>query len=172
MAGGRPVVQIVPAARAYAVVFTLVALVGFALTVAFASDRLAVIITWVPMAAFYGGGMILILPRVSKRIVPPPERINPGQLPRSVGVWKATAPYVVLVIIMVAVFVVWSLAMHEYAPIGVLLGGPIISWHEVRRAKRSEHENHGVLWMTTGFAWTSRSRTRYLVAKSGIQEAG
>jgi hypothetical protein len=54
MAGGRPVVQIVPAARAYTVVSMLVAVLGFALTVAFASDRLAVIMTSVPMAAFYG----------------------------------------------------------------------------------------------------------------------
>jgi hypothetical protein len=37
-------------------VFTLVALLGFAFTIAFAPDRLAVVITSVLIAAFWSGG--------------------------------------------------------------------------------------------------------------------
>ena len=65
-----------------------------------------------------------------------------------------------------AAFVVWSLSTYEYYLIGVLLGGPIVMWDSVRRAKRAEHEQHGILWSTTGFAGTSNSRSWYLVAKA------
>ena len=166
MTNGRPVVQTVPAARAFAAVYALVALLGFAFTIAFARDRLAVVITSVPLAAFFSGGMILIMPRISKRIVPPPRRIGPDQLPPAVGIWKASVTGVVLVLIMGAAFVVWSLSTREYYLIGILLGGPIVTWDSVRRAKRTEYEQHGILWNTTGFAWTSKSRSWYLVAKA------
>lgn len=163
---GRPVVQTVPAARAYAAVFTVVALLAFAFTIAFAHDRLAVIITSVPIAAFWSGGMILTMPRISKRIVPPPRRIGPNQLPPAVDIWKANVTGLVLVLIVGTAFVVWSLSTHEYFPIGILLGGPIITWDSVRRARRTEYESHGILWSTTGFAWTSKSRIQYLVARA------
>jgi hypothetical protein len=166
MANGRPVVQTVPAARAGAAVYALVALLGFAFTIAFAHDRPAVVITSVPTAAFFSGGVILMMPRISKRIVPPPRRIGPNQLPPAVGIWKATVTGGVLVLIMGTAFVVWSLSTHEYYLIGVLLGGPIVTWDSVRRARRTEHEQHGILWSTTGFSWTSKSRPWYLVAKA------
>lgn len=163
-ASGRRVVRTVPAVRAYAAVFTLVALLGFAFTIAFAHDRIAAIITSVPMTAFYSGAMILILRRFSEGIVAPPRRITAYQLPPAVGIWKGIATYVVLVLIMGAAFVAWSLVMDEYLAIGILLGSPLITWDGVRRAKRTEYDENGILWMTTGFAWTSKSRTRYLVA--------
>lgn len=165
MTNGRPVVQTVPAARAGAAVFALVALLGFAFTIAFARDRLTVVITSVPLAAFFSGGMILIMPRISKRIAPPPRRIGPNQLPPAVGIWKANVTAVVLVLIIGTAFVAWSLSTHEYVLIGILLGGPIVTWDSVRRAKRTEHEQHGILWNTTGFAWTSKSRSWYLVLR-------
>lgn len=163
MTNGRPVVQTVPAARAVAAVFALVALLGFAFTITFARDRLTVVITSVPLAAFFSGGMILIMPRISKRIAPAPRRIGPNQLPPAVGIWKANVTAVVLVLIMGTAFVVWSLSTHEYVLIGILLGGPIVTWDSIRRAKRTEHEQHGILWNTIGFPWTSKSRTWYLV---------
>lgn len=166
MANGRPVVQTVPAARAFAAVFALVALLGFAFTIAFARDRLAVVITSVLMAAFWSGGVILLMPRISKRIVPPPRRIGRDQLPPAVGIWKASVTGVVLMLIMGTAFVVWSLSTHEYVLVGVLLGGPIVTWDSVGRAKRTEHEQHGLLWNTTGFPWTSKSRSWYVVAKA------
>lgn len=165
MTSGGPVVQTVPLGRAGTAVLALVALLGFAFTIAFARDRLAVVITSVPMAAFWSGGMILIMPRISKN-VPPPRRIDPDQLPPAVGIWKAIAPRAVLVLIMEAAFVAWSLSMHEYFIIGILLGCPVVTWDSVRTAKRTEHEQHGILWSTTGFAWTSKSRSWYLVAKA------
>lgn len=166
MTNGRPVVQTVPWARAFSAVFALVALLGFAFTMAFARDRLAVVITSVPLAAFWSGGMIVIVPRISKRSVPPPRRIDPNQLPPVIGIWKANVTGIVLVLIMGTAFVVWSLSTHEYVLIGILLGGPIIAWDSVRWAKRTEDEQHGMLWNTTGFAWTSKSRSWYLVAKA------
>jgi hypothetical protein len=162
----KPVVQTVPAARAGAEFLTLVTLLRFALATVFADDWIVAIVTSVLMAAFWSWGMILILPRVSKRITPSPRRIDPDQLPPAVGIWKANATWMVLTAVLWTAFVVFALFTHLYVVIGVFLGTPIIAWNEVRHAKRTEYEQHGVLCHTTGFAWTSKSRERYLVLRT------
>ncbi len=55
----------VPAARALAVISTLVALLAFATTIVLAKDRLLVlVVTSVPLAVLYSGAMILMLLRL------------------------------------------------------------------------------------------------------------
>lgn len=166
MPRGRPVVQTVSAARTGTVVVAVVAVLAFAFTIALAHDRLRVIITSVLVAAFFSAGMILMIPIIAKRSVPPIRRIDPDQLPPAVGIWKVNITAIVLMLVIGVAYVVLSLSMHNYTLIGILLGGPIITWNEVRKAKRTEYELHGTLWHTTGFSWRSKSRSRYLVAKA------
>jgi hypothetical protein len=158
----KTVVQTVPASQFGVVATTLIALLALAATLVFAQDRLEVIITSVPIAIFWCGAMILMLPKLTKNIVPP-LRISPDQLPPIASIWKAMVPGVVLLVVAEAGSVVASLSMHEYVPVGIFLGVPIVVWDSVRKAKRTEHELRGILWNTTGFAWTSKSRSRYLV---------
>jgi hypothetical protein len=165
-ASGKSVVQTVPAARALAGVFTLVPLLAFAITVAFAHDWLKVIITSVLTAAVCAGLMIPALSMYSNWSVPPPHRIHPDQLPPAVGIWKANVPGIVVMPIVGAVAVTWSLSSHVYVVIGIFLGIPAMAWNDVRRAKHIEYEMHGTLWHTSGFAWTAKSRSRYLVAEA------
>lgn len=144
--------------------FALVAVLAFAFTMAFAHDRLMAIIMSVPVAALFSGWMFLILAWANKGL-PPPRRIGPDQLPPALSIWKAHIASMVVMSILGIAIVVWSLSMHEYFAIGFLLGSPIAVWNEVRKAKRTEYELHGILWTTTGFAWTSKSRIRYLVPR-------
>jgi hypothetical protein len=158
----RTVVQTVPASHLYAVAAALIALLALAVTIVFAQDRLVVIITSVPVAIFWSGGMILMLPRVAKNVAPP-LWISPDQLPPISTIWKTMVPSVALLAIFSAGAVAFSLSMHEYAPVGIVLGAPIVIWDSVRKSKRTERELLGILWKTTGFAWTSKDRSRYLV---------
>ncbi len=161
----KTVVQTVPAFQFGAIATTLIALLALAATIVFAQDRLGVIITSVPVAIFWSGAMILMLPKLTKNIAPP-LRISPDQLPPIASIWKAMVPGVVLLVVAEAGAVVASLSIHEYVPVGIFLGAPIVVWDSVRKAKRTEHELRGILWNTTGFAWTSKSRSRYLVARA------
>ena len=58
-----------------------------------------------------------------------------------------------------------SLAMHSYFAEGFLLGLPVLCWDSLRQARRDEREMNGTLWTTTGFAWTARSRARYMTGR-------
>ncbi|SRR6266849_4608115 len=161
----RTVVQAVPAIHLYAVAAALIALLALAVTIVFAQDRLVVIITSVPMAIFWSGGVILMLPKVAKNVAPP-LRISSDQLPPIASISKAMVPSVALLAVVNAGAVAISLSMHEYVPIGIILGAPIVVWDSVRKSKRTERELRGILWSTTGFAWTSKGRSRYLVARA------
>jgi hypothetical protein len=161
----RPVIPVVPATRAWAIVTTLVALLTFAVTIVLAKDRLLVLITSVPMALLWSVGMILLLPTMMNH-VPPPIRVRPDQLPRSVPLWKAIVPGVTLLAIFGIAAAGFSLSVHEYLAVGVVLGAPIVVWDSVRRARRTEQELSGALWSSTGFAVTSNDRIRYLVTST------
>ena len=161
----RPVVQVVPATRTLAVVSTLVALLALAITIVVAQNRLLVLVTSVPLAAIYSGAMILILPRLTDN-APPPLWLSTDQLPRPVPGWKAVAPVATLLVGVGAGAVAFSLSVHEYVAVGIVLGVPIMAWDAVRRARRTERKARGTLWSRTGFAWTSKDRIRYLVASA------
>ena len=161
----RPVIQVVPAARALAFIFTLVALLAFAATIVLANDRLLVLVTSVPLAVLYSGAMILMLPRLAEK-VPPPLWLSPDQLPRPAPWWKAVAPGAALLVGIAAGSVAFSLSAHQYVAVGVVLGAPIMAWDSVRRAHHTEREARATLWSSTGFAWTSKDRIRYLVSSA------
>lgn len=161
----RPVIAMVPATRAWAIVTTLVALLTFAITIILAKDRLMVLLTSVPIALIWSAGMVLFLP-VMMRNVPPPVPVRPDQLPRSAPLWKAIVPGFTLLAIFSIAASGFSLSVHEYLAVGVLLGAPIVVWDSLRRARRTEHELSGVLWSSTGFALTSNDRIRYLVTRT------
>jgi hypothetical protein len=156
------VVQTVPATQVYAVAATLSALLALAVTIVVASDRLGVIITCVPTAIVWSGGMILMLPKLTKNVAPP-LRVSLDQLPPIASIRKAMVPSIALMVIVMAGAVVASLSGHEYVPVGIILGAPIVVWDSVRKARRTEHELRGRLWTTAGFAGTSKDRSRYLV---------
>jgi hypothetical protein len=156
----RTIVQAVPATRVSTVAATVIALLMLAVTVILAKDRLVVIITSVPMAVLWSGGMILLLPKIVN--VPPPMRVSPDQLPPTASLWKVVVPGVTLLAAVGAAAVVFCLSVHEYVPVGIVLGGPILVWDSFRRAERTQRELRGILWTTTGFAWTSKDRIRYL----------
>jgi hypothetical protein len=156
---------VVPATRTLAVVSTLVALLTFAITIVLARDRLVVLVTSVPLAVLYSGAMILMLPRLADN-APPPVWLSPDQLPRPVPGWKAVAPGATLLVGVGAGAAAFSLSVHEYVAVGIVLGVPIMAWDSVRRAQRTERNARGTLWSSTGFAWTSKDRIRYLVASA------
>jgi hypothetical protein len=157
------VVQTVPATRVYTIAAVLVALLALAVAIVFAQDRLAVIITSVPIAIIWGGATILMLPKIMKN-VPPPLRISPDQLPPIACLWKAMVPSIALLVVVDAGAVVASLSVHECVPVGIRACAPIVVWDFFRKSKRTERELRGTLWDTTRFVWTSKSRSRYLVA--------
>ena len=161
----RPVVQVVPATRALAVISTVVALLAFATTIILAQDRLLVLVTSVPLAVLYSGAMILMLPRLAGN-APPPLWLRPDQLPRPVTGWKAVAPGATLLAGVAAGSAAFSLSVHEYVAVGVVLGVPIMAWDSFRRSQHTEREARAVLWSSTGFAWTSKDRIRYLIASA------
>jgi hypothetical protein len=163
---GRAVVQAVPSTRVYAIATTLMALAAFAVSIVFAQDRVEAVATPPVVAVLWGGGMNLMMSRDARWKLAPPLRIGPGDLPPVGSVLMAVIPGVALFIAFSAGVVAYALSAHQHLFVGFMLGVPIVIWDSLRKAKRAERRMQGTLWVTGNFAWTSKSRSRYLVART------
>jgi hypothetical protein len=161
---GEKVVQAAPAVRVRAIIATALALLAFAITVTLAKHRLEALITSVLMAILWSGGMVVML-RVIQKTIAPAVLIEQNELPPIAASWKVTASTAALLAIVDAAAVAFSLAVHPrtYVVIGIVLGGPGVIWSSFLRIERTQRQYQGTLWCKTGFAWTSKGRSPYVV---------
>ena len=162
----RTVVQAVPSTRVYAIATTLLALMAFAVSIVFAQDRVEAIVTPPVVAVLWGGGMNLMMSQTARGKLTPPLRIGPDELPPVGSVLKAVIPGVTLCVVFDAGIVAYALSSHQHLMVGFTLGVPIVIWDSLRKIKRTERRMQGTLWATGNFAWTSKSCSRYLVART------
>jgi hypothetical protein len=143
----------------------MVALPTLAVFIFLAQDRVEAIVTPVVVAVLWAAGMSLALSRAGGKLAPP-LRIGFDELPPIGSLRQAMVSFVALLAVFDAGAVAYSLTAHQYLPVGIMLGVPAGMWDALRKAKRTEREMRGTLWGTSNFAWTSRSRSRYLVART------
>jgi hypothetical protein len=156
----------VPSTRVYAIATTLLAVVAFAVSIVFAQDRVEAIVTPPLVAVLWAGGLNLMMSRTARGRLARPLRIGPGDLPPVGSVLKSVIPGIALFAVFAAGSVAYALSAHQHLFVGFMLGAPIGIWDSVRKAKRIERRMQGTLWVTGNFAWTSKSRFRYLVART------
>jgi hypothetical protein len=158
----RPVIEVVRLYRILARTVAVLALAAFCVAVVLAEDRIRLLIFSVVGCALWSGGMIFIDKRMGDVALRPLE-LNADYLPRIVSMRKAIFFYIGFMVALYAgaAALCRSNANQDYT-FGIVLGTPILFWHNFRKAERVEHELHGTLWATTGFAWTAKDRVRYL----------
>jgi hypothetical protein len=161
---GRKVVQAAPEARKQAIIAAALALLALAITVIFAEHRLDALIVSVIIAILWSAGMVAML-RLIRKTIPPPVLVDKNELPPAAAAWKATAYSAVLLAVVDAAAIAFSLAVHPqtYVVIGIVLGGPSVIWNSLLRINRTQRQYQGTLWRNTGFAWTSKDRSLYVV---------
>jgi hypothetical protein len=158
----RPVVEVVRLYRIVARTITLPAFAAFCVAVVLTEDRIRLLIFSVFGAVVWSGGMIFMDNRMGD-ISPQPLELSVDLLPPIVSTRKAIVFYTAFMAVLYAGATVLciSSANQDYT-FGIALGGPFLLWHNFRKAERVEHELHGTLWATTGFAWRAKDRVRYL----------
>lgn len=150
-----------PVIRVEAVAATVLALLALAVTAMLGQDKLDALTSAIVEAALWSGFMLFVLPRLASGM--PPVPVTTDQLPPTAPLWKKAAPSIVFTAGYEAAAVAYSLFAQQYFALGVGLALPILIWANLRRAERTERELYGQLWTTAGLAWTSKSRTRYVV---------
>jgi len=155
----------VPATRIYSIAAALLALLALAVTLVLATDRVAVIVDSMFTAVLWAAVVILVQSRSAKKLAPP-LRVGSDELPPTDSLRNAGVRYIAGVVILDAAAVAYSLSFHQYIPVGIILGLPIVIWDSHRKAKRTELELRGTLWAINNFAGTPKSHPRYLVART------
>jgi hypothetical protein len=161
---GRKVVQAAPVARGRAIIATALALPAFAVTVTLAEHWLDALVVSVFTAILWSGGMTVML-RIIHNIEPSPVPVEQNELPPIAATWKATAFAAALLTVLDAGALAFSLAVQPqtYIVVGIILGAPGVIWSSFLRIERTQRQYQGTLWCSTGFAWTSKGRSPYIV---------
>jgi hypothetical protein len=147
--------------RVQAVTFTLLALLALGVTAVLAKNPLDAIVGSIIGAILWAAGMHFLMARKAYNL--PPVRTSPEGLPPRASVWKRVIPGAAFLAVFYAADVAYSLYSHEYFVLGIALGCPIFLWDNLHMTRRTQREEHGVLWSTGGWlTWRTEDRIRYV----------
>jgi hypothetical protein len=164
LAGSRKtVVALVPASRALTILALALAVPMVAVAIALANDKAMTAAVIGAVALAYAGIQLFLL---RSGIADPlaPSAVSRAELPPVVTTRRQVALYGILLAVGYATITYWGLAQHpqSVASVGIALAAPAASWYQYRRARRTERELHGELYVTQ-FGWRKKNRPAYLV---------